>query len=125
MQGEELDSSETNNYLDILLSNELLPLISLPTRITQRSATIIDHISTNLKDDFFDAGILLTDLSDHFAPFFIRNFQIEKKPNKKKKVGKKNNETIHGFKALLKDYSWQSVIDTNSPKLAFTIFFHS
>ena len=118
-----LNHSETNNYLDILLSNELLPLITLPTRITQRSATIIDHISTNLKDDSFDAGILLTDLSDHFAPFFIRNFKIEKKLNEKKKVRKINSETIHGFKALLKDYSWQTVIDTNSPKLAFTNFF--
>ena len=97
--------------------------ITLPTRITQRSATIIDHISTNLKDDFFDAGILLTDLPDHFAPFFIRNFKIEKKLNEQKKERKINNETIHGFKALLKDYSWQSVIDTNSPKLAFTNFF--
>jgi len=65
-----------------------LTLITLPTRITQRSATVIDHISTSLKNDSFDASILLTDLSDHFAPFFIRNFKIEKKLNKKKKLEK-------------------------------------
>ena len=41
---------------------------------------------------------------------------MKKKQNEKKNVGKINDETIHGFKALLKDYS-------NIPKLAFTHFF--
>ena len=41
---------------------------------------------------------------------------MKKKQNEKKNVGKINDETIHGFKALLKDYS-------NIPKLVFTDFF--
>ena len=34
----------TNMYLVSLLSNSLLPLITLPTRISGRSATLLDHI---------------------------------------------------------------------------------
>ena len=36
----------TSEFVDILYSNEFLPLISRPTRITSNSATLIDNIMT-------------------------------------------------------------------------------
>ena len=47
---------ETGLYLDTLLENSLLPLITLPTRIVQNSATLLDHISTNICADNFNSG---------------------------------------------------------------------
>ena len=45
-----LDLIQTNNpkiqcYLDVLMGNDFLPCITIPTRITDHSATIIDHIN--------------------------------------------------------------------------------
>ena len=51
----------------------------------------LNHSETNNYLDIYsliNAGILLTDLSDHFAPFFIRNFKIEKSQMKRKKLEK-------------------------------------
>ena len=59
----------TSSLIDILYSNNVYPLITKPTRITQNSATLIDHISTNNFDVMGNhkQGILCTDISDHYA----------------------------------------------------------
>ena len=43
-------------------------------RIGHNSATILDHIFTKIADDSFDSGIIVSDFSDHFPVFCIRNF---------------------------------------------------
>jgi len=48
--------SDSGVYLDTLLENGLLPLVTLPTRIGNRCASIIDNISTNISDDKYDVG---------------------------------------------------------------------
>ena len=62
-------------YLDTLLEQGILPLITLPTRIFNRSASLIDHIATNISDDSYDTGIIVSDISDHFPVFYIRHFK--------------------------------------------------
>ena len=119
-----LNHSDTNEYLDILLSNECLPLITLPTRVTHRSASVIDHISTTIKDNNYDAGIILTDLSDHFATFYIcDSVKVERNAPSSFKVRKINKDTTQAFKTLLNDYSWQNVLMSTDPKTAFGEFF--
>ena len=36
--------TSTQKFLDIIISNRLLPTITRPTRITQQTATLIDNI---------------------------------------------------------------------------------
>ena len=59
----------TSSFIDILYSNNVYPLITQPTRVTQNSATLIDHILTNNFDIIGNhkKGILCTDISDHYA----------------------------------------------------------
>ena len=69
--------SDTEEYLTNLTSFGYLPHITLPTRVEQRvngseTATIIDHINSNSKKTF-TAGIIQTDISDHFTPFLVLN----------------------------------------------------
>ena len=44
---------DEETYLDTLLENSFLPLITLPTRIGHNSETILDHICTNIADDSY------------------------------------------------------------------------
>ena len=67
---------DTANYLDMLLNNSLLPLITLPTRVIHNSATLIDNICTTSKDDRYDSGILISDLSDHLPVFHIKHKKL-------------------------------------------------
>ena len=59
----------TSSFIDILYSNNAFPLITKPTRVTQNTATLIDHILTNNFDimGYHKQGILCTDISDHYA----------------------------------------------------------
>ena len=61
-------------FFDRIISSGLFPKITLPTRFTNQSATLIDNVfSTNLEEKEI-SGILLNHLSDHQLLFtFIEN----------------------------------------------------
>ena len=42
--------SDTNNFLNSMISHNLLPHVLQPTRVTDHSATVIDNIFTNATD---------------------------------------------------------------------------
>jgi len=48
----------------VLFANSILPIITKPTRITDQTATLIDHIYTNSVQNL-TAGILTIDITDH------------------------------------------------------------
>ncbi len=71
--------SNTEDYLDMLFSYNLLPLITKPTRITDYTSTLIDHIYTNAPIHNTVSGICLVDISDHLPVFCISDMFIKKK----------------------------------------------
>ena len=68
--------SKTEDYLDMLYSGNLLPVITKPTRITRHAATLIDHINTNASTDQIIPSIVTTDISDHLPTFCLFRRQI-------------------------------------------------
>ena len=72
--------SETNDFLNCMVSHYLLPYILHPTRVTDHSATVIDNIfCKNATYDTF-SGNILCKISDHFPQFIVLNkFDIDYK----------------------------------------------
>ena len=64
-----------NEYLSMLAGNGLFPLITKSSRITQESATLIDHIFTSAMANPTFPGIILSDISGHF--FYVWRYSIE------------------------------------------------
>ena len=63
----------------MLISNGYYPLINVPTRVTDNSSTIIDHIITNDHIHNISSGVIKTDLTDHFPIFCtISNVTLKK-----------------------------------------------
>ena len=63
----------TSAMLDTIYACNAVPLITKPTRVTETTATLIDHILTNninIASDHLQ-GILCTDISDHYAILHI------------------------------------------------------
>ena len=108
-----------------MISHGHLPLITHPTRVFGRSATVIDHISTSYKHDSYRAGILLIHLSDHMPVFNIRNLDLKKPKIEFVTVRKINNDTIQSFKSLLESAQWGSVHYENRPIHAYNLFFEN
>jgi len=63
--------SLTEDYLEMLYTNNMLPVITKPTRITSHTATLIDHIYTNSFNQQTVSGIATVDISDHLPVFCI------------------------------------------------------
>lgn len=61
----------TENYINMLYSNNFYPIITKPTRITSHSATLIDHIYTNSSNFDLMSGILTLDITDHLPVFCL------------------------------------------------------
>ena len=61
----------TKTYTDLFTSYGYYPFINKPTRVSTHSATVIDHIWCNNTDMVTGGGILLCDISDHFATFLL------------------------------------------------------
>ena len=61
----------SENFLNMMNSNYLLPYILKPTRVTDRSATLIDNIFANTYNSNALSGNLVTKISDHFPQFLI------------------------------------------------------
>ena len=58
-----------NKYVDLLAEHSFAPVISRPTRITNHSMTIIDHIFVNNCHAVTKSGVITESMSDHLATF--------------------------------------------------------
>ena len=71
------------DLVELMADHSFFSCINKPTRVTNHSATIIDHIWSNDIVSQRKNGILLTDTSDHFSPFTI-NYDRSFLPGKPK-----------------------------------------
>ena len=53
------EDKQTSEYLDMLLSLGFMLVITKPTRITDHTATLIDHIYTNTPEKLIKSGLCL------------------------------------------------------------------
>ena len=57
-------------YFSISSSNSYISVIDIATRVTEKTAPLIDHVWLNNKYVTYDAGIVLSSTSDHFPCLF-------------------------------------------------------
>ena len=63
--------SDTNDFINSVISYSLLPYNLHPTRVTEHSATVIDNIFSNTTDCESTSGNILCQISDNFLQFII------------------------------------------------------
>ena len=105
--------TQTEEYLDMLYSNNFLPLITKPTRVTSHTATLIDHIYTNTSFQQTSAGIANVDISDHLPTFCIADIPVNQQKNKLY-----FRDFSHFDKELylrdIQDHDWNAVFEESS-----------
>ena len=67
---------KTKYFIESMLTTGYLPVITKPTRITDHSATLLDHIYSNSKSLNYQSGIIITDVADHFGTFYVSRKKI-------------------------------------------------
>ena len=63
--------NETNDFINTMVSHNILPHILHPTHVTDYSATVIDNIFSNNTCHKTISGNIITQISDHFTQFII------------------------------------------------------
>ena len=69
------------DYQDMLLSLGLNNAICLPTRVTETSETVLDHVITNTNLEMMQAGVLTEEISDHYPVFCVTRGSVKKIPS--------------------------------------------
>ena len=82
------NDSDIEEYYDTLTNNKFMPLITLPTRITKSSKTLIDNIFYNEFSNQIFSGNLTIGISDHMPQFAIipRNELIDQNIKSQTKI---------------------------------------
>ena len=119
------DSTQTKIYIDTILNDDTLPYITLPTRITSHSATLIDHILIHKPLKHMDkkivSGNLLFEIADH-----LPNFAIVTEPEKMSKPRSKSRTyseaNIAKFRHKLSLVNWAEITEENSAETCYSRF---
>jgi Reverse transcriptase (RNA-dependent DNA polymerase) len=115
-------NSRATNYVDLLFSFGLLQVITKPTRCTDNSATLIDHVITNCNSECFTSAILSTQISDHFP---IVHFIPQKTSKQSSKMLEKRDfsaQKIELFKNALSSCNWNCVENSANAQTAYNTF---
>ena len=94
---------QTQMFLEFNLDSDLMPTITRPTRVTQKSATLIDNVFISKKlQSKFASNILIDDISDHFPSIvFLRDQKLCKKETVKLQTREINNSKIAELKSII------------------------
>ena len=113
-----------NKLVNCLSEHGFLPVISIPTRITSHSATLIDHIFVNSGLETTKSGVIIEDMSDHLVTFV--NILID--PNKCDKMFDNftyrpmDEENLINFKHNIGKVNWDFLCKIDSADDKFTEF---
>ena len=107
-----------SDFLDKMLNNSLCPKITLPTRFSSRSASLIDNIYCKISDNTIDtiSGVIFTGISDHL-PYFVCIKSISKNKRHIPKYVKCKINKPEAINKFLEELHESNVYDNLNPVL--------
>jgi exonuclease III len=119
----------TTNFMNILMINNFIPHITLPTRITENSVSLIDHIliKTKLKnvEDTKTCGNIYSDISDHLPNFLLLKFDTNSKrtiTNNRPFIRLFGKNNLSRFHDVMSKERWIEIYSENDPTIALYAF---
>jgi hypothetical protein len=109
-------------YHDTILSNRYLQTITKATRIQNNHFSLIDHILTNSPSTESQAGILISDISDHFFTFILPEYKKQHQPPATYTTRDFSTANIENFKQTLRATTWQSTFSENTANTSYNAF---
>ena len=97
-------------------------LINKPTRVTNTSATLIDLVLTNTKENMSACGVIDLGLSDHSLIYAVRKFTVAKSKPIVKEV--RNYKHFHAdcFLGDLAKMPWHVIYQDNNPNECWRVW---
>ena len=118
-------NKKVKDYLNLTFRNFLIPLINKLTMVTKTNPTLIYHILTN---DFLDttssAGIVKSDISDHFPIFLVTSAQYLDNVQNRTTIRKReiNKKSRQHFMEILNKVNWKHLYSLTDTNIAYEYF---
>ena len=126
----EENNTKVNFFLNDFFENNFIPCITLPTRITHHSATLIDHIfiktPKKLLQNKCSSGNLIVDIADHLPNFTfidIKTHSIKDRPYTRLFTQSKINLFNENLMSELPLINCSDLTDTNASFITFSTNF--
>ena len=118
------DNEHVCNFIEMMLEGHYFPVINKPTRITDTSATVLDHIWTNLHHQHIKSGVILNSLSDHLPVYMCFNLNKQNlyRPQQKRSFTPQN---ITKFNEILENIDIIAILNETNTNLAFKLLMDS
>ena len=65
-------NTKVNIFSEMMTTHGFSQIINKPTRVTNKSTSLINHMYTNNKDKISQAGVIETGINDHFITYCTR-----------------------------------------------------
>ena len=124
----------TQTFVNLMHSYGLFNVINKPTRVTQTSSTLIDHIWTSNINQYVWSGIIYEKISDHFPVSSFYNIDSQARSvnqhikaingnyiERQYRVFSDNN--INNFNNDLLNVDWTLVTCSSNPNVVYQNFF--
>ena len=114
----------TQQFLDTLLNNDLIPTITRPTRITKTSAILIDNVFiSKILQQSFDSMILIEEISDHLPSLVLmKQTKLRNKDPLRFKSRTLTADKIKCIKDELKKKDWNGILRSDNVNINFENF---
>ncbi len=115
-----------DNYLTAMLSHRFLPTITLPTRLTDNTLTLIDHIFVRLPDHLISttiqSGNLYCDISDHLPNFCLISNDTVITGNTRPLIRLYTERNFINFNYNIGNSSFNDILTCDSVNDAYSLF---
>ena len=124
------DQADTFDYYTTLTSYNFLPYILTPTRITDHTATSIDHIFVRhpkkLINTEITSGNIIAEIADHLPNFifFHKNSNKSKQNKERPYIRIYSEKNITKFKCLLNQTDWNQILTEEDVNIACSDFYN-
>ncbi len=105
-------TQESSDFFDIMTSSQLLPTISLPTKLNSKHNTQLDNIFTNQYSPDTSSGNFTLQLSDHLASFLIIPDQNQQHLPKKHNITKRDTKNFNQYIFMneIEQINWDNIL---------------
>ena len=121
------ERDNTFDYFTTLSSQNFVPCITTPTRVNDRTSTLIDHIFVRLPPKLYGtditSGNILADISDHLPNFVaLNNSKIQTK-TKRPMIRIYSERNTNNFKSILEETDWNNFLVETDPQILTDKFY--
>ena len=115
--------TKTQEFLECILDQNMLPTVTKPTRISKTSATLIDNILISEKlQSNFESTIIIDDMSDHLPCILTLKNYINTHSHIFRRTQRINSCTVNKMLSSLSKIDWTESLNNKNATESFTVF---